>query len=75
MADLNGDGETNHAEEAAEAMETADVERTEDYQKLIDYGIDKGVAGELDKIYQTGWFLFSFILAKFYSLYFGVKVN
>lgn len=39
-----------------EPMETvdADVTRTEDYQKLIDYGINVKVASELDKIYQSG---------------------
>lgn len=31
-----------------------DVERTEDYQKLIDYGLDEKVAAKLDEIYKTG---------------------
>lgn len=30
------------------------VERTEDYPKLIDYGLDKTVAAKLDEIYKTG---------------------
>lgn len=30
------------------------VERTVDYHKLIDYGLDKTVAGKLDEIYKTG---------------------
>ena len=30
------------------------TERTADYQKLIDYGIDATVSGELDNIYKTG---------------------
>lgn len=29
-------------------------ERTEDYQKLLDYGIDQKVAAELDDIYKSG---------------------
>ena len=37
---------------ATETMETE--ERTEDYQKLIDYGISEKVASELDKIYKSG---------------------
>lgn len=44
--------EATAAVAAEEPMET--VERTEDYQKLIDYGIDATVAGELDNIYKTG---------------------
>ena len=35
-----------------ETMETE--ERTEDYQKLVDYGISEKVASELDKIYKSG---------------------
>ncbi|XP_037951722.1 heterogeneous nuclear ribonucleoprotein R isoform X2 [Teleopsis dalmanni] len=31
-----------------------DGERTEDYPKLIEYGLDKKVAGKLDDIYKTG---------------------
>lgn len=30
------------------------VERTADYPKLIDYGLDKKVAAKLDEIYRTG---------------------
>lgn len=45
MAEGNGDvsikGET-------------DLERTHDYHKLIDYGLDAKVAAKLDEIYQTG---------------------
>ena len=37
---------------ATETMETE--ERTEDYQKLVDYGISEKVASELDKIYKSG---------------------
>lgn len=32
----------------------SNVERTVDYPKLIDYGLDKTVAGKLDDIYKTG---------------------
>lgn len=32
----------------------SNVERTPDYPKLIDYGLDKRVAGKLDEIYKTG---------------------
>ena len=35
-----------------ETMETE--ERTEDYQKLVDYGISEKVASELDQIYKSG---------------------
>lgn len=31
-----------------------DVERTEDYQKLLEYGLDEKVAAKLDEIYKTG---------------------
>ncbi|PSN56365.1 Heterogeneous nuclear ribonucleoprotein Q [Blattella germanica] len=30
------------------------VERTEDYAKLVEYGLDEKVAGKLDEIYKTG---------------------
>ncbi|XP_063243886.1 heterogeneous nuclear ribonucleoprotein Q isoform X4 [Bacillus rossius redtenbacheri] len=30
------------------------IERTEDYSKLLDYGLDQKVAGKLDEIYKTG---------------------
>ena len=49
----NGDIEPMEQGDAAtEAMETE--ERTEDYQKLVDYGISEKVASELDKIYRSG---------------------
>ena len=48
-----------------EPMET-DVTRTEDYQKLIEYGINVKVASELDKIYQSGVYsVYSRYLLKF----------
>ncbi len=51
--------------ESAEPMEQTEVktetktegeeeERTEDYQKLVDYGISEKVANELDEIYKSG---------------------
>lgn len=45
--------EEQSPEVKSEPMET-DITRTEDYQKLIDYGINEKVASELDKIYQSG---------------------
>lgn len=39
---------------AEESMKVESVERTEDYQKLIDYGLDEKVAAKLDEIYKTG---------------------
>lgn len=45
----------NGETDAMEPMDTQDnSEHTEDYQKLIDYGIDSKVADELDKIYKSG---------------------
>ncbi len=44
-------------QEDTEPMETQDTEdRTEDYPKLIEYGINEKVAQELDKIYTSGKF-------------------
>ncbi|CAH0553994.1 unnamed protein product [Brassicogethes aeneus] len=31
-----------------------EIERTEDYQKLLEYGLDEKVAAKLDEIYKTG---------------------
>jgi hypothetical protein len=44
------------AENGAKAEEEVQVngERTEDYQKLVDHGIDPKVAEELDDIYKEG---------------------
>jgi len=47
----NGDPE---ATEAGDEQGTQEVEHTEDYQKLIDYGINEKVAQELDRIYISG---------------------
>lgn len=53
MAEGNGE---LLAEESikAESSSSSSVERTEDYQKLIDYGLDEKVAAKLDEIYKTG---------------------
>ncbi|CAG9766792.1 unnamed protein product [Ceutorhynchus assimilis] len=37
-----------------EPMKIEDTERTADYQKLIEYGLDEKVASKLDDIYKTG---------------------
>lgn len=39
---------------AEESMKVEDTERTEDYQKLLEYGLDEKVAAKLDDIYKTG---------------------
>ncbi|XP_072386267.1 heterogeneous nuclear ribonucleoprotein Q-like isoform X4 [Diabrotica undecimpunctata] len=46
MAEGNG--------EVPEESMKIDVERTEDYQKLLEYGLDEKVAAKLDEIYKTG---------------------
>ncbi len=51
--------EPEDEDEAAEV--TVKKERTEDYDKLIGYGLDTKVASRLDEIYQTG-LLFNLIL-------------
>ena len=48
-----GNGEIKMEEkQSKEEMEC--VERTEDYAKLIQYGLDEKVAAKLDEIYKTG---------------------
>lgn len=47
MAEGNGD---------VSVKEETNVERTKDYQKLLEYGLDSKVAAKLDEIYQTGEF-------------------
>ncbi|XP_048513008.1 heterogeneous nuclear ribonucleoprotein R isoform X8 [Athalia rosae] len=48
-----GNGEIKMEEkQSKEEMEY--VERTEDYAKLVQYGLDEKVAGKLDEIYKTG---------------------
>uniref|UniRef100_A0A1B6GGE8 RRM domain-containing protein n=2 Tax=Cuerna arida TaxID=1464854 RepID=A0A1B6GGE8_9HEMI len=48
-----GNGEVS-IEKDTKHEQDSNVERTEDYPKLIDYGLDKTVAGKLDEIYKTG---------------------
>ncbi|XP_032454353.1 heterogeneous nuclear ribonucleoprotein Q isoform X16 [Nasonia vitripennis] len=48
-----GNGEIK-AEDKQSKEEMEYVERTEDYSKLIQYGLNEKVAGKLDEIYKTG---------------------
>lgn len=50
----NGQEDEEKKEETTTAIKTENVEHTEDYQKLIEYGIDEQVANELDTIYKDG---------------------
>jgi len=54
MATPNGDTEMADQAGDTETETQIKIEHTEDFQKLIDYGIDKRVATELDKIYTSG---------------------
>ncbi|XP_011630941.1 heterogeneous nuclear ribonucleoprotein R isoform X5 [Pogonomyrmex barbatus] len=49
MAEGNGEIKTME-----EKQEMENVERTEDFNKLIQYGLDEKVAAKLDEIYKTG---------------------
>ncbi|XP_069700610.1 heterogeneous nuclear ribonucleoprotein Q isoform X7 [Periplaneta americana] len=51
-----GNGEVSMEEKSNVKQESQDVkvERTEDYAKLVEYGLDEKVAGKLDEIYKTG---------------------
>ncbi|XP_046738996.1 heterogeneous nuclear ribonucleoprotein R isoform X1 [Diprion similis] len=51
MAEGNGELKM---EEKQPKDEMEYVERTEDYAKLVQYGLDEKVAGKLDEIYKTG---------------------
>ncbi|CAL7934773.1 unnamed protein product [Xylocopa violacea] len=51
MAEGNGEIKM---EEKQSKEEIEYVERTEDFSKLIQYGLDEKVAGKLDEIYKTG---------------------
>ena len=55
MAQTNG---------VVESMEQGDSmeEHSEDYKKLVEYGIDEKVAAALDKIYKSGVFQIIFIV-------------
>ncbi|XP_029716063.2 heterogeneous nuclear ribonucleoprotein Q isoform X9 [Aedes albopictus] len=52
MAEGNGELVEDMANQKMEGA--GDGERTEDYTKLLEYGLDKKVAGKLDDIYKTG---------------------
>ena len=54
MATPNGDAALADAAGDSEITIKQEIQHTEDYQKLIDYGIDKRVATDLDKIYTSG---------------------
>lgn len=49
-----GNGELNDDVSSTKAEDRGDGERTEDYVKLLEYGLDRKVAGKLDDIYKTG---------------------
>ncbi|XP_054265513.1 heterogeneous nuclear ribonucleoprotein Q-like isoform X5 [Macrosteles quadrilineatus] len=52
MAENNG--EVSNENKDTKHEPDSNVERTQDYPKLIDYGLDKTVAAKLDEIYKTG---------------------
>lgn len=52
MAEGNGELKMEEKQSSKEEMEC--VERTEDFAKLIEYGLDEKVASKLDEIYKTG---------------------
>ncbi|KAJ4434027.1 hypothetical protein ANN_16346 [Periplaneta americana] len=56
LAMAEGNGEVSMEEKSNVKQESQDVkvERTEDYAKLVEYGLDEKVAGKLDEIYKTG---------------------
>jgi hypothetical protein len=59
IAMAEGNGEVSIEEKPTvkhESQETK-VDRTEDYAKLVEYGLDEKVAGKLDEIYKTGMFV------------------
>jgi hypothetical protein len=50
-----GNGEVSMEEKPnVKPEQDVKVERTEDYAKLVEYGLDEKVAGKLDEIYKTG---------------------
>lgn len=54
MAEGNGEVTLDDIKVEIDNSGGGDVERTEDYSKLIGYGLDEKVAGKLDEIYKTG---------------------
>ena len=65
-----GNGELSMEDKKTEDLDK--VERTEDYAKLVDYGLDEKVAGKLDEIYKTGIFE-KFISDHFFKWYFILR--
>lgn len=53
MADGNGEVSVEGKSDVKDEPDS-NVERTEDYPKLLEYGLDKRVATKLDEIYKTG---------------------
>ncbi|XP_075218912.1 heterogeneous nuclear ribonucleoprotein Q-like isoform X2 [Lycorma delicatula] len=53
MADGNGEVSVEGKSDIKDEQDS-NVERTEDFPKLIEYGLDKRVATKLDEIYKTG---------------------
>jgi hypothetical protein len=49
-----GNGEVSMEEKSNKQEQDTKVDRTEDYAKLVEYGLDEKVAGKLDEIYKTG---------------------
>jgi hypothetical protein len=58
IAMAEGNGEVSIEEKPTVKLDSqeAKVDRTEDYAKLVEYGLDEKVAGKLDEIYKTGMF-------------------
>ncbi|XP_021914287.1 heterogeneous nuclear ribonucleoprotein R isoform X12 [Zootermopsis nevadensis] len=54
MAEGNGEVSMEEKPSAKQELQEAKVDRTEDYAKLVEYGLDEKVAGKLDEIYKTG---------------------
>lgn len=53
MADGNGEVSVEGKSDIKDEQDS-NVERTEDFPKLLEYGLDKRVATKLDEIYKTG---------------------
>lgn len=53
MADGNGEVSVEGKSDIKDEQDS-NIERTEDYPKLLEYGLDKRVATKLDEIYKTG---------------------
>jgi hypothetical protein len=56
MAEGNGEVSMEEKPNVKPEPQDAKVDRTEDYAKLVEYGLDEKVAGKLDEIYKTGIF-------------------